>query len=158
MDESIGVFVSRGMKRLDGTTLRSLNVTKNRMSGSVGFFSTSRSPLMSACATSAKTSIGTASRSTKSRPTWSGSTSDAVRADGAPVRRGLGGEADAGVAVAIYACHAGRGGFMRGYDAMLEHIRPSAIICYGEPFAEMRGNVIAVPMCHPRCFPRTLLV
>ena len=67
-------------------------------------------------------------------------------------------ETGAVVAVATYACHAGRGGFMRGYDAMLEHIRPSAVICYGEPFAEMRGNVIAVPVCHPRRFHRTLRV
>ncbi len=60
------------------------------------------------------------------------------------------------VAIATYACHAGRSGFMRGYDAMLERIAPSEILCYGEPFAEMRGNVIAVPVCHPRCFHRNL--
>ena len=58
------------------------------------------------------------------------------------------------VAVATYACRSSRMGFMRGYDAMLERIRPSAVICYGEAFREMRGNVIAVPTCHPRRFHR----
>ena len=67
-------------------------------------------------------------------------------------------ESGAVVAIATYACHVGRGGFMRGYDAMLEHINPSAILCYGAPFVEMRGNVIAVPVCHPRSFHRNLFV
>lgn len=34
--------------------------------------------------------------------------------------------------------------YLHGYDAMLEALDPSAIICLGKPFAEMRGNVIPV--------------
>ncbi|MDD4154599.1 MAG: DUF4417 domain-containing protein [Bacilli bacterium] len=33
--------------------------------------------------------------------------------------------------------------FMLGYSRMLEVIKPSVILCYGEPFDEMRGNVKA---------------
>ena len=33
---------------------------------------------------------------------------------------------------------------MHGYDAMLERIGPEAVICFGKPFAEMSGNVLAV--------------
>ena len=33
--------------------------------------------------------------------------------------------------------------FMPGYNEMLKRIKPSAIICYDEPFAEMKGNVIS---------------
>ena len=33
---------------------------------------------------------------------------------------------------------------MKGYNAMLEKIEPSAIICLGEPFPEMEGNLITV--------------
>lgn len=33
---------------------------------------------------------------------------------------------------------------MLGYNEMLRKIKPSAIICYGTPFDEMKGNVIAV--------------
>ena len=32
--------------------------------------------------------------------------------------------------------------FMLGYNKMLEKIKPSAIICYDEPFKAMKGNVI----------------
>ncbi|MCH5252773.1 MAG: DUF4417 domain-containing protein [Lachnospiraceae bacterium] len=31
--------------------------------------------------------------------------------------------------------------FMYGYDAMLEQIEPSVILCYDKPFKEMKGNV-----------------
>lgn len=34
--------------------------------------------------------------------------------------------------------------FLYGYDAMLEHISPENIICYGPPFQEMKGNLIVV--------------
>ena len=34
--------------------------------------------------------------------------------------------------------------FLRGYDAMLESIRPTKIICFGEPFPEMRGDLIPI--------------
>ena len=60
------------------------------------------------------------------------------------------------VAVATYACKTERAGFMRGYNAMFERIRPESVICYGKPFPEMRGNVCPVPVCHPRQFHRDL--
>lgn len=34
--------------------------------------------------------------------------------------------------------------FMQGYDEMLRKIKPTAIICYGKPFDEMKGNIIEV--------------
>ena len=33
---------------------------------------------------------------------------------------------------------------MRGYNTMLEKIEPSKIICFGTPFTEMDGNIVAV--------------
>ena len=33
---------------------------------------------------------------------------------------------------------------MLGYNKMMEVIKPSAIICYGEPFDEMKGNIIKI--------------
>ena len=30
---------------------------------------------------------------------------------------------------------------MLGYNKMMEIIQPSAIICYGTPFKEMKGNI-----------------
>ena len=41
-------------------------------------------------------------------------------------------------------CKRNKYGFMRGYDAMLEKLKPSAIICLGDPFKEMQGNIISV--------------
>jgi hypothetical protein len=60
------------------------------------------------------------------------------------------------VAVATYACHQGRAGFMRGYDAMLERIQPEVIICYGEPFSRMRGEILRITPKNPRQFHREL--
>lgn len=60
------------------------------------------------------------------------------------------------VAVATYACRQQRMNFMRGYDAMFERIKPLAIICYGAPFPEMRGNITAITPCHPRQFHREI--
>lgn len=34
--------------------------------------------------------------------------------------------------------------FMEGYNRMLEEIEPSAIICYSEPFPEMKGKIIYI--------------
>lgn len=48
------------------------------------------------------------------------------------------------VAVGMIGCKRNRLNFMRGYQAMLERIRPEAVICFGEPFPEMRGNVVTV--------------
>ncbi|MCL2540053.1 MAG: DUF4417 domain-containing protein [Firmicutes bacterium] len=48
------------------------------------------------------------------------------------------------VAVSTYRREDYKDEFMKGYNKMLEVIRPSAIICYGEPFQEMKGNIKAV--------------
>ena len=37
-----------------------------------------------------------------------------------------------------------------GYNAMLERIAPSHIICFGTPFAEMEGNIIPVDYMESR--------
>ena len=54
------------------------------------------------------------------------------------------GEKGCVVAVGMIGCKHTKIGFLRGYTSMLERIEPSAIICFGEPFAEMQGNIIAV--------------
>ena len=54
------------------------------------------------------------------------------------------------VAVGTLGCRHEKGAFMRGYDAMLERIAPEAIICFGKPFAEMRGIVIPVDYLESR--------
>lgn len=48
------------------------------------------------------------------------------------------------VAVSMIGCKHSRLGFMRGYDTMLEAVEPEAIICLGDPFPEMEGNLIIV--------------
>ncbi len=48
------------------------------------------------------------------------------------------------VAVGMIGCKRNRLGYMRGYDKMLEIIEPSSIICLGDPFYEMQGNLIVV--------------
>ncbi len=45
------------------------------------------------------------------------------------------------VAVSTYAREPYKKDFMVGYNKMLEVVKPSAIICYGEPFEEMEGNI-----------------
>lgn len=45
------------------------------------------------------------------------------------------------VAVSTYMREDNKSGFMLGYNKMLEVIEPSAIICYGTPFPEMKGNI-----------------
>ena len=44
------------------------------------------------------------------------------------------------VAVATYG-RKNESGFLKGYSKMLEVIKPALIICYGEPFSGMNGNV-----------------
>ena len=39
---------------------------------------------------------------------------------------------------------------MRGYNAMLEKIQPSKILCFGSPFAEMQGDIIEVDYMESR--------
>lgn len=53
-------------------------------------------------------------------------------------------EQGAVVAVSTYTREDNKEGFMAGYTKMLEAINPSAIVCYGEPFKEMKGNVIKI--------------
>ena len=48
------------------------------------------------------------------------------------------------VAVSTYTREDNKSGFMLGYDKMMEIIEPSAVICYGTPFAEMKGNIKAI--------------
>ena len=33
---------------------------------------------------------------------------------------------------------------MHGYQEMIKRVNPEAVICYGNPFDEMEGNIIAV--------------
>ena len=54
------------------------------------------------------------------------------------------------VAVGMIGCKKNRLGFMRGYCAMLEKIKPSAIICFGPPFPDMQGNIIPIDYCSSR--------
>lgn len=48
------------------------------------------------------------------------------------------------VAVSTYTREHNKKGFMEGYENMLNKIKPSAVICYGEPFPEMRGDILAI--------------
>lgn len=48
------------------------------------------------------------------------------------------------VAVGMIGCKGNKSAFMHGYDAMIERIKPEAIICFGVPFKEMRGNVVPI--------------
>jgi len=54
------------------------------------------------------------------------------------------------VAVGMIACKHTKNSFLRGYNAMLERIEPSAVVCFGEPFAEMQGNTIVVDYLNSR--------
>ena len=46
------------------------------------------------------------------------------------------------VAIGMIGCN--KRDFIRGYNAMLERVEPSAVICFGDPFEEMEGNIISV--------------
>ncbi len=48
------------------------------------------------------------------------------------------------VAVSTYTREDNKKGFMEGYEIMMKKIKPSAIICYGDPFPEMKGNIKAI--------------
>jgi len=48
------------------------------------------------------------------------------------------------VAVSTYTREGYEREYLKGYNKMLEKIKPSAILCYGDPFYEMRGNIIAL--------------
>lgn len=45
------------------------------------------------------------------------------------------------VAVSTYSREQYKAEFLLGYNIMLERIKPSAIICYGDPFPSMTGNI-----------------
>lgn len=53
-------------------------------------------------------------------------------------------EKNAVVAVGMIGCKRNKRGFLRGYNAMLERLEPETIICFGAPFPEMQGNIVAV--------------
>lgn len=53
-------------------------------------------------------------------------------------------EKNCSVAIGMIGCKQSRISFMRGYNAMLEAIEPENIICFGKPFPEMEGNIIAI--------------
>ena len=56
-------------------------------------------------------------------------------------------EQNAIVAVGMIGCKRNKKDFMRGYNAMLEKLNPSKILCFGTPFEEMKGNIIAIDYC-----------
>ena len=53
-------------------------------------------------------------------------------------------ETGAIVAVGMIGCKMNKKAFLHGYDAMIERLSPEAVICFGNPFPEMRGNLITV--------------
>ncbi len=48
------------------------------------------------------------------------------------------------VAVSTYMREDCENQFLKGYNKMLEVIKPRAVICYGSPFAQMKGNLITI--------------
>lgn len=53
-------------------------------------------------------------------------------------------EQNATIAVSTLGCKRAKLQFMRGYDAMLDKLNPKTIICFGNPFSEMKGNIVKV--------------
>ncbi len=48
------------------------------------------------------------------------------------------------VAVGMIGCKKSKNEYLLGYNEMLNRIEPEAIICFGDPFSEMEGNIIKV--------------
>lgn len=48
------------------------------------------------------------------------------------------------VAVGMIGCKHSRAGFMRGYNEMLKRLQPNKILVFGNPFPEMKGNIVSV--------------
>lgn len=48
------------------------------------------------------------------------------------------------VAISTYCREKYKNKFMKSYNKMMEKIKPSAIVCYGEPFPEMKGNIKSI--------------
>ena len=59
-------------------------------------------------------------------------------------------EKDSIVAVGTVGCKREKNLFLKGYDVMLDRIQPEAIICFGKPFKEMRGNLIVIDYLNSR--------
>ena len=59
-------------------------------------------------------------------------------------------EQHATVAVSTLGCKKAKIDFMRGYEVMLEKLQPETIICFGDPFSEMQGNLLVVDYCESR--------
>lgn len=59
-------------------------------------------------------------------------------------------ERNATVAVGMIGCKSSRTAFMRGYNAMLERLDPSLIICFGKPYDEMKGNLFVANYAESR--------
>ena len=53
-------------------------------------------------------------------------------------------EKNAIVAVSTLGCRRSKLQFMRGYEAMRERLMPKTILCFGNPFHEMQGNIVSV--------------
>lgn len=53
-------------------------------------------------------------------------------------------ERESTVAIGMIGCKTAKTAFMRGYAAMMEKLSPAMIICFGNPFPEMEGNIISV--------------
>ena len=69
--------------------------------------------------------------------TWADERSFSFCFDGLP--------SESTVAVGTIGCKAYRRDFMLGYERMLSELKPETIICFGEPFSEMEGNIISFP-------------
>ncbi len=54
-------------------------------------------------------------------------------------------EKGATVAVSTLGAKKHKDAYLRGFEAMLERTRPERVICYSEPFPEMKGRVIPTP-------------
>ena len=54
------------------------------------------------------------------------------------------------VAIGMVGCKQNKLHFLHGYNAMLERIAPSQIICFGTPFEEMEGNIVPVDYMESR--------
>lgn len=54
------------------------------------------------------------------------------------------------VAVGMIGCKRNKTAFMRGFDTMCKRLNPSAVICLGDPFPEMQGNIIAINYLNSR--------
>ncbi len=48
------------------------------------------------------------------------------------------------VAIGMIGCKRSKTDFLAGYNEMLKRIEPTAIICFGDPFEEMKGRIIVV--------------